>query len=391
MHVVVLSTGFACLSLLASCVTSPSIFPAGEICTANSFSVSDDFDGARRGRCTVQSDVQVQLQIIREDDDVINPSPWFAFRLTPVHPTMATVEIGYADWEHRYVPKISTDGTSWRPLDAQFVQVSNDRHRLRLQIPLVDEPVWVAAQELVTNDVNDAWYRPIADDSEATISELGRSLGGRPIVKLENNTAAKDVILLVGRQHPPEVSGSFAMRSFVETLFSNSELAGEFRRRFRIIAIPMMNPDGVAAGNWRHNAAGVDLNRDWGPFTQPETRHIAALLDYLDAADLEVRVFIDFHSTNRNLFYTQIAEDITAPPDFSKTWFARARPRLGDYLFDNEARETSDTANGKNYMYKRYGVPSMTYEVGDETDRQLVVDSAGIFAEEFMRLLSETL
>ena len=71
---------------------------------------------------------------------------------------------------------------------------------------------------------------------------------------------------IVGRQHPPEVTGSMALMEFVETIVGASDLAKEFRQSFRTIVIPLMNPDGVAAGNWRHNLNGVDLNRDWGPF-----------------------------------------------------------------------------------------------------------------------------
>jgi len=40
-------------------------------------------------------------------------------------------------------------------------------------------------------------------------------------------------------------------------------------------------------------------------------------------------------------------------------------------------------------VYKRYGIPSMTYEVGDETSRADASAAARVFAEEFMRLLLE--
>ncbi|HEY5643461.1 MAG TPA: hypothetical protein VIS31_11360 [Woeseiaceae bacterium] len=51
---------------------------------------------------------------------------------------------------------------------------------------------------------------------------------------------------------------------------------------------------------------------------------------------------------------------------------------------------TPEPANGKNHMYKRHGIPSMTYEVGDETSRADASAAARVFAEEFMRLLLET-
>ncbi len=34
--------------------------------------------------------------------------------------------------------------------------------------------------------------------------------------------------------------------------------------KYRIVIIPMVNPDGVIHGNSRCNLAGLDLNRKWG-------------------------------------------------------------------------------------------------------------------------------
>lgn len=75
----------------------------------------------------------------------------------------------------------------------------------------------------------------------------------------------------------------------------------------------------------------MDLNRDWGPFTQPETLLVRDLLNDLDSSNSRVRLFLDFHSTRHNLFYTQTEEDITLPENFASNWFAKARPRLEKY------------------------------------------------------------
>ena len=76
-------------------------------------------------------------------------------------------------------------------------------------------------------------------------------------------------------------------------------------------------------------------------------------------------------------------------PGFERTWLERARPRIEDYEFERSAALTSAQANGKNYMFKRYGVPSLTYEVGDETPRTAAAAAAVVLAEEFMQLLLE--
>lgn len=380
---------FACLALiaLAGCATPGVPVRAGVACTTSNFSVVDDFVAARRGDCTVLSAKAVRLEIRREDERVTNPSPWFAFKLVPVHPGEARVLLDYGTWSHRYRPKLSTDGVTWHALEDEYVRPSQNGAEVELRIALDAATVWVAAQAIIDPDDYDAWTRELTRTTDARSSELGRSFAGRPIVMLDHATGSRDLVLLTGRQHPPEVSGAWAFFAFAETVFADSELARRFRERFRVVAIPLLNPDGVAAGHWRHSLGAVDLNRDWGPFTQPETRLVAGLLDEVGARGGTVHVFIDFHSTDRNLFYTQVDEEESDPPGFTKRWLDDARDKLSGYAFTNEQRPTSDQPNGKNYFYRRYGIPSMTYEVGDETDRETAEAAARIFAETFMRHL----
>ena len=379
------------LLLLGACVTPPPVFDSGTPCEAESFTVIDDFGGARRGRCEVLSGEHVRLRILPEDDGYINPSPWYSFKLIPSTQTNAIVSLHYVGGRHRYVPKISLDGIRWAPIDESRVRVSDDGTLATIEVPLGTDTVWISAQELVTPVIYDRWNTRTAKQTGAELRLLGLSLAQQPIRYLVSNPSAKDVLLLVGRQHPPEVSGAFAFFTFLETLLADSELAAQFRERFQIIAIPLLNPDGVLGGNWRHNLGSTDLNRDWGIFKQPETRLVGELLDSLDAEGSRVRVFLDFHSTDRNLFYTQDKSEPTDPPNFFDTWFAKAAPMLADYPFSHEARPGKRPGVGKNYMYRRYGIPAATYEVGDETDRKAARAAAVVFAEALMTLMLETL
>ncbi len=375
---------------LGSCSPQPDAIPAGTLCTTDSFSVSDNFEGARRGDCTVLSGNRVELDIVRESERVTNPSTWYSFRVEPTGAGPVVIELDYGTWPHRYVPKISMDGIRWTPLDEGNVHVSDDNSRAIIEVDAPHAPFWISAQELVLPSHYDEWMSAMGEGGVAQLSELGKSAQGRSISMLDSGGTSDDIVLLVGRQHPPEVSGAVAMRAFLEVVFSETELAARYRERFRIIAVPLLNPDGVITGNWRGNSAGADLNRDWGPFEQPETREVAELLDELDRGRKSVVVFVDFHSTKRNLFYTTDAADDAAVSRFIETWFERARARLGDYAFANEPRVASDTPSGRTYMFVRYGIPSLTYEVGDETDREDTIAAAQVFAEELMRLMLET-
>jgi hypothetical protein len=374
----------AAASLLAACGPQPT-FPAGDACVADSFTVTDDFNGARRGTCTVLSPNHVQLDIRPEDEGKINNSPWFAFRIDPSMSGRATVTLTYEGGSHRYWPKISEDGETWLRLPESSVTSTEDGRRAEFEIPLTDEPVYVSAQELVMPAAYEAWNRKLSAETAIPLREFGRSLEGRPIHVVDSNAGSKEVLLLIGRQHPPEVSGALAFFAFAETVFGDSALAHRFRDRFRVIAIPLLNPDGVVAGNWRHSQGHLDLNRDWGPFTQPETQLVSELLDELDASGSSLRMFIDFHSTDKNTFYTQL--ETTNPPGFTRAWLGNAEARIRNYPFTNGEAPTKNATVAKNYIFARYGIPAVTFEVGDETDRVATREAAVVFAEELMRLM----
>jgi murein tripeptide amidase MpaA len=246
--------------------------------------------------------------------------------------------------------------------------------------------MWIAGQETLTTAYYDEWINALASTPGVQTRLAGRSVQSRPIYMAETETR-KEIIILLGRQHPPEVSGALAMRPFVSTLLDDTQLAREFRERYQLIILPLLNPDGVVAGHWRHNVNGVDLNRDWGPFTQPETKIMRDWLADADSKGLELRLMLDFHSTNRNVFYTQRDIDVTDPANFTAQWLGAAARRLPAYNFEREAAETSAQANSRNYFYTRYGIPAITYETGDETDRDQIESSAEVFAEEMMRTL----
>lgn len=175
------------------------------------------------------------------------------------------------------------------------------------------------------------------------------------------------------------------MKSFTDELLGDTDLARAFRARFKLYMIPNLNPDGVEHGHWRHNIGGLDLNRDWGPFTQPETQAAKSVVDLIDAGKLTV--FLDFHSTRKNVFYTQPVGRDGTEYGFTAKWLSRAGDRLEDYPFDRQGAHNVDLPTSKTYIYERFGIPAITYELGDETDRTQIAETARVFAQEMMALL----
>lgn len=349
----------------------------GQPCVLGAVTLDADFPGGNMGQCEA-SRKRLVLKL-KPEDWPINPSPWYSFRLTGVG--KLEVELDYGRARHRYRPKVSEDGQTWRLLDAGSVRSMRDGRRVRMKLQ-VDGEIFVSAQELMTSAWYDTWLSGLVQQYPGLERRtFGHSKAGRPLWVVETNPQAANTVFMVGRQHPPEITGAMAMVAYVETLLqghpqhcqTTSDLC-RFYANTNLVFAPLLNPDGVDLGHWRHSLGGLDINRDWGPFTQPETQAIKRLIDQLDQRST-LRAFFDFHSTQRNLFYIQEDEDLTLPPGFSRRWLANAEAR-GIYDYTPEPRHNRGSPTSKNYMYARFGIPSITYEVGDRTQRDDIRDAA---------------
>ena len=378
------------LAALIACFLVISAEQAQASCENAYAKLDADFEGARMSDCIAHRR-SFSIRIDPEDKP-INPSPWYAFRVTPKQSGTLKIVMEYSHSKHRYRPKRSENAETWRLLDPGRVRERRKGRKVILRPSLGNEPFFIAAQELVLTGDYKRWTNDIVERASLTKRRIGASVEGRPIVAISSRPDSagekSEYVLFFGRQHPPELPGALSMFAFLETVFSDTELARAFRDRFHVIAAPLINPDGVVHGHWRHNVNGVDLNRDWGPFTQPETQSLKAILDEIaETPNAELRLMMDFHSTNRNVFYVQPDEDETIPPLFTSNWLADSQERLEDYEFERADRHQSDLPTSKNYAYGRFGAPAITYEVGDQTDRRLVRESSIVFAQEMMKTL----
>ena len=194
-------------------------------------------------------------------------------------------------------------------------------------------------------------------------------------------------IFLLGRQHPPEVTGAFALKSFIEGILNHNDLTKEFLSNFNIISYPLVNPDGVDLGHWRHNLSEKDLNRDWGFFSQIETSIIYEDIKKI-LKEHEIVLMIDFHSTFENIFYIQDQLE-TAGYNFAQAWLLKNSSNKNNYTFTIKPTKSTNNGVAKNYFYSSYDIPAITFEVGDNTDRRAIINSSENFANSMMRLLLE--
>lgn len=399
--------------LLVGCGTLPygpdttsqlvaTVFPGETVlCDSADVEVRTGYATARAEGCEWQGPRQASLMIRPEmktdlDGQRINNSPWYGFRLVPKTDKIrtdetVTVRLNYEGGTHRYTPKLSGNGKTWTPMQPEHVEELSETS-VDLTFDPLDKAVFISAQPIISAADHMMWIETIGQHDAAIVSVFGTSAEGRPLKQIEIRTEPdrnKPYIVLVGRQHPPEVTGAMALHAFTEAILNESDLSSRFLDEFNLLVIPLINPDGVERGYWRFNTGGMDLNRDWGPFSQPETQAVRQALDRFHRGDDDIALFIDFHSTFRNLLYTQTDSEPTRPPFFTRDWVEAVKTRVNEdtYPFTREPGRTSDRPVSKNYMYRTFGVPAITYEVGDDTHANALSDAATIFSEEMMRIL----
>jgi predicted deacylase len=377
------------LVFLLCVVCSPLAFADDRVCENDALIIDARFDGGRLDHCKFASEDSVELTFRNEDFRVDSAFAWFAFRVSASDSRNIEIKMHFPDSYARFWPKVSRDGTTWTRASDDAVERSEVGKSMTIRLDVDETGTWIAAQELVTQRFYDDWLAQLGAHHEVQTTEIGQSVQGRPI-QLARTEDRPEAIILIGRQHPVEVPGALAMREFVDVVLGTSELAREFRDRYTLLILPLVNPDGVANGNARHNENLTDLNRDWGPFTQPETASVAALLDELEARDIRPRLMLDFHATKMSptiLFYTQMPSDDTDPPLFATDWLTRVSERIPDLEIDHAARPPSGLDNTKNYFFSQYGIPAITYEIGDEFDRAAILEHTPVFAEEMMKVM----
>jgi murein tripeptide amidase MpaA len=242
---------------------------------------------------------------------------------------------------------------------------------------------------LITEDWYEDWYKILKKSKFLKSRIIGYSVQNRPIKAFfSNENINNPYIFILGRQHPPEVSSVFAIKGFVNELIGNIDLSEKFLLKYNIFFVPLMNPDGVENGFWRYNYNKKDLNRDWDNFFQPETYSVKNFLDNLKNRNQPI-LYIDFHSTYKNVFYISDAELKNSEQNFLLNWLEKSRLELSKIGYNFSIKESYTKSNkiSKNYFHNKYNIPSMTYEVSDTEERSKITKSSKILARNLITIL----
>ncbi|MBT3207645.1 MAG: hypothetical protein HN704_07555 [Bacteroidetes bacterium] len=366
----------------------------------NGIYASNEFAGARLNGIVLSNDTIVAL--INPENTPINSSPWYSFKIWSNSEQTIQLRLSYLHGvKHRYYPKLSHDGIVWNNLDSAnfskgFVKPENNERELAdnitIKLSIGTDTLWISAQELITSKHVLNWTEKMAAKPFVSFTEISNSTEGRPINMLKiGNSDDKKMIIVLARQHPPEVSGYLAMKSFVETICEENDIAIKFRKQYNTYVVPLVNPDGVDNGHWRHNSGGIDLNRDWEHFNQIETQLIRDFMqNKIQTSGGKFYFGIDFHSTWEDIYYTINPNLMGNMPGLVPKMIDSTSKEIQDY--EANILPTEDDVNkisSLTYFFYEFGAESLVYESGDETPRHFIERKAEITAQKLIELMLE--
>ena len=361
------------------------------IFTDSGVSFSNQFEGARLNAVDQLND-SIFIVTILPENEPINHSPYYAFDVWSSSPKEITLKFKYPEqYKHRYVPKIKSNGV-WSVADSLPFQFDENFSSLKLQTNPIAKTV--SGQELHTSSIVYSWVNELIKGKESFVRSktIGKTKLKRPFMVLDiykGSPKNKPVLVLLTRQHPPEVTGYLAFQAFLSTILEENKLTASFLEHYRILAFPLMNPDGVDLGHWRHNAGGVDTNRDWSFYHQPE---IKTTVDYITQVlkknNSKLVLGLDFHSTWYDVFYTNKERKSTAFPEFLPKWFSALEQNIPNYKVNEKSSNSSKPVSKGWFLYGHNAV-GVTYEIGDDTPRDRIQLIGMESAKAMMQILEE--
>ncbi|MEM7013283.1 MAG: M14 family zinc carboxypeptidase, partial [Verrucomicrobiota bacterium] len=256
---------------------------------ANSVTISTDHAG---GNAIV---LENEGSTVRLKPDLRGGRDWFYWNFDAAAAELGEVEFVFEGKLRIGVrgPALSLDeGETWDWLGTESVHYStpNDptesfryrftenhkKARFAVAIPYVAEDL-------------DAFLAKHRGNPNLKISQLTKTPKGRPVELLQIGEPGenREAIIVTARHHACESMASYVLEGFIEEAMSNAA----FLDRHVLYAVPMMDKDGVEAGDQGKWRFPHDHNRDYGQKSiYPEVQAVMKL-----AQDVNVKHGIDFH------------------------------------------------------------------------------------------------
>ncbi len=226
--------------------------------------ISSAFDGGNIIAHDASDAQNVRLAI--RADNASDFYQWFYFRLSGAANTPCRLVIENAKdaafeggWQD-YKACASYDRESWFRIDTtDYVD-----GQLIIEVTPELDSLYIAYFAPFSAERHADMIAETLHHSDVSLEVIGSTVEGRDMDCLRIGTGEKN-IWVIARQHPGETMAEWWIEGFLARLLDDDDpVSRVMREKTQFHIVPNMNPDGSFRGNLRTNAAGANLNREWG-------------------------------------------------------------------------------------------------------------------------------
>jgi murein tripeptide amidase MpaA len=334
--------------------------------------ISSNFDSGNIEIVSAQKHDNIRLRI--RPDTYADTFQWFYFRLHGAEgfPCVMHIEnagkASYPEGWEDYSVYASYDRVAWF-----CVPTSYTNGILTIKHTPEENSVFYAYSAPYTYDQHLDMVSAAQRSPLCVLEFLGETVERRDIDLLivGEPDKSKQKIWIVGRQHPGEPQAEWFMQGLIERILDEDDpVARTLLSKATFYLVPNINIDGSIAGNLRANAAGKNLNREWGNpdmALSPEVFYVRKKME-----ETGVDLFLDIHA-DEGLPYC-FASGIEGIPSFDErlSWLMETfKAKWAEYNPDFQTeqgypRNEPGKANlniGSKYVGERFNCLSLTIEM----------------------------
>jgi hypothetical protein len=231
------------------------------------------------------------------------------------------LEFSRLGFAYDFVPVYSYDGRSWQYFSEAEAQLAPgcdvalpDSCRMVVNKAFTAGTVWIARTFPYTTADLAAFLATLAGNPHVASRSIASTPGhGKAITLLTITDAAatgpRQTVWVHARTHPAETGPSFVLEGLIGTLLADDATGRALRQRYVFKIVPMHNPDGVVAGNYRTNTRSQNLETLWRPAAsgphldasaplENQALNIEGMVPALQDALSPVVLALNLHSSN---------------------------------------------------------------------------------------------
>ncbi|HZE99074.1 MAG TPA: M14-type cytosolic carboxypeptidase [Planctomycetota bacterium] len=353
----------------------------------SSVSISTDFEAGSLGRIEQVSETEFRCAVAGQADHEgrNRQASWYCFRVDGAKGREITVVLTDLKGEYNYKPApacvredtppvVSGDTKTWRHLDK--ISVAGNEATIRFTPD--SDAFFVAHIEPYTVTRLERFIAEIRSSANVKDYVFGKSVEGRDlhvltITEVEPKSGAPKIVWLLCRQHAWETGTSYVAEGAIRYLLTDA--AAPLRRQLEFRIIPMLDPDGCAAGGVRFNRNGYDLNRNWDT-ADPENPENRRLMPEICAAKKLIQAWKGTFLTLHNQETGEWLSGSAQYPDVAEKLYAKLSQKTS---FD-PSEKGPRTPAGKiepgrysvyEYLDREKGMPAFLLEQGITQGKKL--------------------